>query len=259
MSAETVAARNALVVRRKSSAVGNVVGAFESETAAVFLRTAPARQHIVLYVLVGILVLSIGLSAVVKLDRVVTSAGRIVPTAGELYVTPFDTGIVRQVNVKAGDVVKKGQVLATLDPTFTRADLLQLQQKQASDEAAVARLEAELSGKKYKFSAADPAQSLQGGIWQKRQAEYQIQPRRFRRTDSFCRGAGGPIPSGCQGLRAAPEDGPGCRETLSTLAREGLRLQIAGYAGLPTIAQSAVACWRMRRIRSRRRARPSRP
>ncbi len=116
---------------------------------------------------------AIGLSAVVKLDRVVTSAGRIVTTAGALYVTPFDTGIVRQINVKAGDVVKKGQVLATLDPTFTHADLVQLQQKQASDEAAVARLEAELSGKKYKFSAADPAQALQGGIWQKRQAEYQ--------------------------------------------------------------------------------------
>ena len=172
MSAETVAARNALVVRRNSTAVGNVVGAFESETAAVFLRTAPARQHIVLYVLVAILVVSVGLSAVVKLDRVVISAGRIVPTAGELYVTPFDTGIVRQVNVKAGDVVKKGQVLATLDPTFTHADLLQLQQKQASDGAQVARLEAELSGKKYAYSATDRAQLLQGGIWVKRQAEY---------------------------------------------------------------------------------------
>ena len=172
MSAETAAARNALVIRQKSNAVGNIVGAFESETAAVFLRTAPVGQHIVLYVLVAILVLSIGLSAIVKLDRVVTSAGRVVPTAGELYVTPFDTGIVRQVNVKVGDVVKKGQILATLDPTFTHADLLQLQQKLASDEATVMRLEAELSGKKYKFSTADSVQSLQGGIWQKRQAEY---------------------------------------------------------------------------------------
>jgi HlyD family type I secretion membrane fusion protein len=172
MSVETPAANSQLILRGKTN-VGQVVGAFESETAAVFLRTAPVRQHIILYVLVAIIVLSIVLSAVVKLDRVVTSAGRIVPTGGELYVSPFDTGIVKQVNVKAGDVVKKGQVLATLDPTFTQADLVQLQQKQASDEAAVARLTSELAGKKYKFSAADPAQSLQGGIWQKRQAEYQ--------------------------------------------------------------------------------------
>ena len=164
--------RDTPIASRKPSAVSTVVGAFESETAAVFVRTAPVRQHIILYVLVAILVLSVALSAVIKLDRVVTSVGRIVPTAGALYVSPFDTGIVKQINVKAGDVVKKGQVLATLDPTFTHADLLQLQQKLASDEAAVSRLEAELAGKKYKFSKADPAQGLQGGIWQKRQAEY---------------------------------------------------------------------------------------
>ncbi len=160
------------VARRKSSAVSTVVGAFESETAAVFVRTAPVRQHLILYALVAILALSLALSAIIKLDRVVTSVGLVVPTAGALYVSPFDTGIVKQINVKEGDVVRKGQTLATLDPTFAHADLVQLQQKLASDEAAVARLDAELSGKKYKFAKNDPAQALQGGIWQKRQAEY---------------------------------------------------------------------------------------
>jgi hemolysin D len=172
MSLEPVVARQALVPRRRALQVGDLVGAFESETAAVFLQTAPARQHLILYTLIGILVVSVGLAAIVKLDRVVTSVGRIVPTAGSMYVSPFDTGIVRQVNVKVGDVVKKGQSLATLDPTFTRADLLQLQQKSASDEAAVARLQAELSGQQYAYSAVDPYQALQGGIWNQRQAEY---------------------------------------------------------------------------------------
>jgi hemolysin D len=172
MSTQLANPRKLPVVRRRSDVVGDVVGAFESDTVAVFLRTAPANEHIILYVLAAMLILSVALAAFVKLDRVVSSVGRIVPTGGELYVSPFDTGIVRQVNVKAGDVVKKGQVLATLDPTFTHADLLQLQQKLASDEAAVARLEAELSGRPYAFSATDPVQSLHGGIWQKRQAEY---------------------------------------------------------------------------------------
>jgi HlyD family type I secretion membrane fusion protein len=159
-------------VRRKSDVVGDVVGAFESDTAAVFLRIAPANEHIILYVLGAIVLVAVVLSAFVKLDRVVTSVGRIVPAAGSFYVSPFDTGIVRQVKVKAGDVVKKGDALATLDPTFTHADLLQLQQKLDSDEAAVARLEAELAGRPYKFSGADTYQAIQGGIWQKRQLEY---------------------------------------------------------------------------------------
>jgi hemolysin D len=160
------------VLRRRPDVVGDVVGAFESETAAVILRTAPANEHIILYVLGAMVILAVMLSAIVKLDRVVTSVGRIVPTAGALYVSPFDAGIVREVHVKAGDVVRKGQALATLDPTFVHADLLQLQQKLASDEAAVARLDAELSGRPYTFSAADPYQATQGNIWQKRQGEF---------------------------------------------------------------------------------------
>jgi hemolysin D len=161
-----------VALRRRADLVGDVVGAFESETAAVFLKTTPANEHIILYALAGMITLALFLSAVVKLDKVVTGAGRIVPARGPLYVSPFDTGIVRQVLVKEGDIVKKGQVLATLDPTFTSADLNQLKQKLASDEAAVARIEAELAGTPYVGSVADPAQALQGAIWQQRQSEY---------------------------------------------------------------------------------------
>ena len=160
-------------LRRSSDAVGEILGAFESETVAVFQRTAPTNQHIVLYTLAGMFALVIALAAVVKLDKVVVSTGRIVTAAGSLYVSPFDTSIVREVRVKAGDVVRKGQSLATLDPTFAHADLSQLQQKLASGQAAVAREEAELAGKPYVYSPSDSYQALQGGIWQKRQAQYQ--------------------------------------------------------------------------------------
>lgn len=161
------------VSRRRADSVGDVIGAFESDTAAVFLRTAPASQHIILYVLATMVVLTIVLMSVVKLDRVVTSLqGRIETTAGPLYVSPFDTGIVRKINVKVGEVVKKGQALATLDPTFTAADLLQLQQHLASDVAQIAREEAELANHPYEFSTADSNQAIQGVLWQKRQAQY---------------------------------------------------------------------------------------
>jgi HlyD family type I secretion membrane fusion protein len=126
-----------------------------------------------LYVLTAMLVLAVALASVVKLDRVVTStAGLITTTAGSLYVSPLDPGVVREVNVKAGQVVKKGQTLATLDTTFTQADLQQLQHHLASDQAAVDREEAEVAGRPYRYSSADNYQSTQGGIWQKRQAQY---------------------------------------------------------------------------------------
>jgi HlyD family type I secretion membrane fusion protein len=164
--------KSLLPEKRRAAVVGQVVGAFESETASVFLKTAPKREHVLLYVLgIGLLITFV-LSAIVKLDRVVVGTGLIVPVGGSLYVSPLDTGIVREVRVKSGDIVHKGQVLATLDPTFTEADRVQLSQKLDSDEAAVQRLEAELAGKPYKPTGQNTSEILQTSIWQKRQAEY---------------------------------------------------------------------------------------
>lgn len=157
---------------RGGDAVSELVGAFESDTVAVFHKTAPVSEHVTLYVLVAMVLVSLLLMSVVKLDKVVVSVGRIVPIAGALYISPFDTAIVKEVRVKAGEIVRKGQVLATLDPTFTHADLIQLQQKMQSLDAAVSRLQAELAGRPYVFAEGDSYQLLQGGLWQKRQNEY---------------------------------------------------------------------------------------
>jgi HlyD family type I secretion membrane fusion protein len=169
---EVVSPARVSLPRRRANPVGDLVGAFESETASVLLRTSPLNEHVILYVLAAMVVVGVLLMAVVRLDKVVNSTGSIVTAAGSIYVSPFDTGIVREVQVKPGEVVRKGQTLATLDPTFTHADLKQLQQRFASDEAAVLREEAELAGKPFTYSMTDPYQATQGGIWQKRQSEY---------------------------------------------------------------------------------------
>ena len=126
-----------------------------------------------MYVLTAMIVLAILLACVVKLDRVVTSTYGIVMTSqGTIYVSPLNPSIVREVKVKVGQTVKKGQTIATLDPTFTQADLLQMQEHMASDQATVNREEAEVATRPYVFSATDRYQSIQGGIWLKRQAQY---------------------------------------------------------------------------------------
>lgn len=151
--------------------VGAVVSAFESETAAVFLRTSPQREHAVLKLLVAMLVLAFGLMAVVKLDRVVTGVGRVVPVGGQIYISPLDRALVQQVRVKAGDTVKKGEVLATLDSTLSAASVAQLEQKIGSDRAAITRLEAEHDDRPY-LGGPSEYEMLQMAIWQQRQAEY---------------------------------------------------------------------------------------
>lgn len=169
----------ALAVRARSVGVGEIVSAFESETAALFERIAPSREHTVLYVLIAMLLSSFGAMAMVQLDRVVTGKGRIVPAGGQLFISPLDRSLVKEVLVKAGDLVKQGQVLATMDSTFASADLSQLTQRQSSLDAEVARRKAELDGRPYAPIGNKPYETLQLGIYNQRQAEYRASLQEF--------------------------------------------------------------------------------
>jgi membrane fusion protein, hemolysin D len=170
--AATLVPVSSALTRRRRDSIGTLVTAFESETFAVFEHTKPAREHIVIYVLAAMFALAIGSMSVVKLDRVVTAQGRMVPINGSIYVSPMDKSIVRAIRVKVGDIVKKGQVLATLDPTFARADLTQLQQRLTSDQAIIDRDQAERLNVPFVAGGDNPSQRIQMAIWQQRQAEY---------------------------------------------------------------------------------------
>ena len=88
-----------------------------------------------------------------------------------ILVQPLETAIVRSIDVREGETVKAGQVLARLDPTFATADAGALTAQVASIEAEVARLQAEADGKPFTYTGSDPALRLQSSIYDHRQAE----------------------------------------------------------------------------------------
>jgi HlyD family type I secretion membrane fusion protein len=159
-------------VEREAERLPALIGAFESETQAVIARAAPYSDRAILHSLVILVVIAIVLMNVLKLDRVVVSTGRIVPSMGSIFVQPLDRAIVRSIEVRVGEVVRKGQVLAILDPTFAGADAETLANKHASDAALVARLEAEQAGIPYKPKTNSRFELLQLADWNQRQAEY---------------------------------------------------------------------------------------
>lgn len=179
MANKNVEVKPGVLVRRDQRAIAEqnrylagVVSAFESETAAVFLETTPRRSHSVIHILAVMMTIALILCAVVKLDVVVTGVGRVIPSNGAIYISPLNSGLVREVSVKIGDVVKKGQVLARLDPTATKADFLQVKQKLESAQAEVERLQAEHDDRVYIPKGDNPYAKVQLAIWRQRQAEY---------------------------------------------------------------------------------------
>jgi HlyD family secretion protein len=93
---------------------------------------------------------------------------------------------VQTIDVRPGQVVKKGDRLATLDPTFAAADGSQLKSKLDSLNTQWASLEAELSGERVERLQEESADSkIQSRLSRERQSTYQSQIR--RQTESIAK------------------------------------------------------------------------
>ena len=157
---------------RTNLSTDTAVRTFESPTAEVLAQREPWKEQGVLYVLAGMIVFVLVFISVVKLDRIVGATGRVVPVQGALTVQPLEKAIINRVLVSVGQVVKKGQVLATCDPTFVQADLTQLRQKVADFDAQKRRMEAEEAGRNFVSDPSRPYDLLQESIWKQRNTEY---------------------------------------------------------------------------------------
>lgn len=100
-------------------------------------------------------------SFVIEVDQIATTSGRLVTIKPPMSVQTFDAGVVREVRVKEGDAVKKGQVLLTLDPTATGVDLSTARQQWSAAKAQLERAQAELQGRSAFNPSGDLAEDLQ--------------------------------------------------------------------------------------------------
>jgi hemolysin D len=134
-----------------STAAVTTIRQFQSETDAIREAPEPLAIRATVFLLAGMFVSAIVIMSLTKVDRVVASlpGSKIVPTAQVNVYQALDPSIIKSIDVHEGDQVAQGQLLATLDPTFTGADLQQLALQVANLEAQIARDEAQLGGRKF--------------------------------------------------------------------------------------------------------------
>jgi hemolysin D len=157
-----------------------VVAEFQSDAIEVEQRTPPRIARVTLYCVVALILAAVGWAAGSQVDMIVTAQGKLITTRPNLVVQPLETSVIREIHVRAGDVVNRGDVLATLDPTFSQADLDQLRTRVAAFEATIHRLMAELGG--YEFVVTDPANPddvLQSKMFLQRRTFHEAQVRNF--------------------------------------------------------------------------------
>lgn len=156
----------------------NILLEFESPTAALVAQPTPIGSRYTIYVMVSMFMVALVLAATVPIDRVVSSQGRVVATSSNTVVQPLETSIVRSIDVREGQLVHAGDVLARLDPTFAAADVESLGSQTASLQAEVDRLQAEVDDRPY-VSDGSAASQVQELLYAQRRAE------RFFRLENY--------------------------------------------------------------------------
>jgi HlyD family secretion protein len=155
----------------------------QAETEIEFLPDADAIERLPLprYVRMTLHLLALAFLSFIlwaslsRVEKIVIAHGRLVNPQQNIVVQPLETSLVQSVAVRVGQVVKKGEVLATLDPTFTQADEAQLRNRLKSLDTQIQGLQAEVNGVKAPGSTGGGDAALQSELSSERRANYEAQ------------------------------------------------------------------------------------
>lgn len=145
---------------------------FHSPTSAAINLPPTASAQYLTWLIGGLALFSFLGMCFFPLDKVVSADGRLISTATPLLIQPMEQGLIRSIDVKEGDFVTKGQILAHLDPTISDADLANYKVQVGADKAEYDRLRAEADGKTYTVDPSDSYSVQQGNLFLKRKLEY---------------------------------------------------------------------------------------
>lgn len=157
-----------------------VILEFQWPSAAIANAEVPRSARNIVWIIASMLAISIVTMWLIPVDQVVTARGVVISQSAKILVQPLETGIVRSIDVRDGQEVRAGQLLARLDPTFSDADKAALLAQVTNFEAEVSRLEAEATGRPFSYSGSDPHWLIQAEIFGHRKAEFDARVDNYR-------------------------------------------------------------------------------
>ena len=153
---------------------------FQPDAVEIEARTPPRIAHATLYLVIALIITAVIWATLASVDKIVTAPGKLITTNPNLVVQPLETSVIRDIRVAVGDVVHKGEVLATLDPTFSQSDVSELRQRIATLDSEISRLEAELNNRDFMASpGATPNDLLQARLFVERKVYYEASLRKL--------------------------------------------------------------------------------
>ncbi len=177
---------------RRKRVIDRLVMEFQPDAVEMEHRKVAGGLRWTLYTAILLLISAVAWATWAKVDRIVVAEGKLV-VHETIVIQPPVTSPIRSFNVRFGDTVRTGDVLITLDPTFSEADVAKLEAQINGLTASLTRLLAEQSGNEFSVAgheddpvwqtehmlALDRAQELEA-----RMAEFAAQGRKMEATRS---------------------------------------------------------------------------
>ncbi|GAB3315975.1 HlyD family type I secretion periplasmic adaptor subunit [Haliea atlantica] len=107
-----------------------------------YIEQQPLRARRLLYVLAAIVVALVAWAAVAEIDEVTRGDGKVIPSRQIQVLQSQDGGVIREINVRAGDRVEAGELLVRLDRTRSESNLRENQAELMALSVRAARLAA---------------------------------------------------------------------------------------------------------------------
>src|SRR5690606_1690704 len=109
------------------------------------------KSSLVIWIIgIGLLIL-LAWAWLFKLEEVSTGTGKVIPSSKEQVIQSLEGGILTKLNVKEGEIVEQGEILAQLDPTRFESNVGESESLLIASRATAARLRAEVTGAPLSF------------------------------------------------------------------------------------------------------------
>ncbi len=122
---------------------------FMTDTTAAMVRTTPIRYHMILWVSVAFMLVFLLWADNASLEEVTRGQGKVVPSSNMQIIQNLEGGIIKDIRVRAGDVVEQDQILMIIDDTRFSSSFKEGVGQLNVLKLKVARLSAEVDGKPF--------------------------------------------------------------------------------------------------------------
>ncbi|HMO16151.1 MAG TPA: HlyD family type I secretion periplasmic adaptor subunit [Pirellulaceae bacterium] len=129
---------------KRLAGIERTVMEFQPDVVELELRKVPGGARWTLYTVILLIIAAVTWAWMAKVDRIVECQGELIPSEEPIMIFASDQLKIVQLHARFNDRVKAGDVLVTLDPTFSQADADRIRTRLLGLQIRIGRLRAEL-------------------------------------------------------------------------------------------------------------------